>query len=263
MPPAQMLPRRSADVRQPQALLSQLWSLFHMELLNWRWSWRSTIVTGTLAPVIFIVLMGFFVGDGDEGRLIYVLSGNVITTLMLTNMNRMSSRFAFMRAVGTLDYYATLPVQRYLVVIAVLLSFFVLSLPAIVVTILFGSFFLQLPLQIHGTLLLVIPLAALSLAGLGAYVGVAARNPEESQTYTQALLFVLMILGPVFIPPENLPRIMRVVGWLSPATHGAAALRQALLGPITLQFWGNLLALGIFAAGFMLLVDRYMDWRER
>ncbi|MEZ4662277.1 MAG: hypothetical protein R2911_32400 [Caldilineaceae bacterium] len=61
-------------------------------------------------------------------------------TLMFTNMNRMTSRFAFMRSVGTLDYYATLPVQRYLVVIASLPSLFLLSLPAIGVIILFGSF---------------------------------------------------------------------------------------------------------------------------
>lgn len=253
----------SREMHPPQPILPQLASLCRMELLNWRWSWRSTIITGTLAPIIFITLMGFFVGDADGEKLAYVLSGNVITTLILTNMSRMSSRFGFMRAVGTLDYYATLPVQRYLVVIAVLFSFFLLSLPALVVTILFGAYFLQLPIHIHGALLLVIPLAALSLAGLGAYVGVAARTLEESHTYTQALLFLLMILGPVFIPPENLPIIMRVAGWFSPATHGAAALRQTLLGPVTPHLWIDLLALLAFATTFMLLVDRKMDWRER
>ncbi|MCB0097612.1 MAG: ABC transporter permease [Caldilineaceae bacterium] len=252
-----------STARIPHSRFEQLVSLAHMELLNWRWSWRATVTTGIIGPMIFIVLMGFFAGDEGADKLAYVLSGNVIMTLMFTNMNRMTSRFAFMRAVGTLDYYATLPVQRYLVVIATLITFFLLSLPAIVVTILFGSFFLQLPVHLHPTLLLVVPLAALSLAGLGAYIGVASRTLEESSTYSQIILFLFMILGPVLIPPQNLPAIMRIAGWFSPATYGASALRQTLLGPVTPRLLMDLLALLAFTIGFMLLVDRKMDWRER
>lgn len=253
----------SLQTRQPHPLFVQLISLFRMELLNWRWSWRPTILTGMIGPIIFIVLMGFFAGDEDPDKLAYVLSGNVIMTLMFTNMNRMTSRFSFMRSVGTLDYYAMLPVHRYLVVIATLMTFFVLSLPAITVTILFGSFFLQLPVNLHPTLLLVIPLSALALAGLGAYIGVASRSLEESHTYSQVVLFVFMILGPVLIPPQNLPNLMRMAGWVSPATYGASALRQTLLGPVTWRLSVDLIALLLFTIGFMLLVDRTMDWRER
>lgn len=249
--------------REPHSVLRQLASLFQMELLNWRWSWRATVTTGMVGPMIFIVLMGFFAGDEGADKLAYVLSGNVIMTLMFTNMNRMTSRFSFMRSVGTLDYYAALPIQRYLVVIAVLMTFFALSLPAIAVTILFGSLFLQLPVHLHPTLLLVIPLSALALAGLGAYIGVASRTLEESTTYSQVTLFLFMILGPVLIPPQNLPAIMRALGWLSPATYGASALRQSLVGPVTPRLWLDLGALFAFAAIFMLLVDRKMDWRER
>ena len=72
-----------------------------------------------------------------------------------------------------------------------------------------------------------------------------------------------MILGPVLIPPQNLPAIMRIAGWFSPATYGASALRQTLLGPVTPRLLMDLLALLAFTIGFMLLVDRKMDWRER
>lgn len=221
------------------------------------------VITGIIGPVIFIVLMGYFAGDEEADKLAYVLSGNVIITLMFTNMSRMTSRFSFMRSVGTLDYYATLPIHRSLVVIAVLLSFFILSLPAIVATIVFGALFLELPIQLHPLLLLVVPLAALSLAGLGAYVGVATRTLEEANTYSQVLLFLFMVVGPVLIPPQNLPAMMRGLGWLSPATYGASALRQTLLGPVTARLWLDGLVLAGFAVVLLLLVDRMMDWRER
>ncbi|MEZ4662278.1 MAG: hypothetical protein R2911_32405 [Caldilineaceae bacterium] len=63
---------------RPQPLWTQLASLLHMELLNWRWSWRATVTTGMVGPMIFIVLMGFFAGDEGADKLAYVLSGNVI-----------------------------------------------------------------------------------------------------------------------------------------------------------------------------------------
>ncbi|MEZ4662276.1 MAG: ABC transporter permease [Caldilineaceae bacterium] len=93
---------------------------------------------------------------------------------------------------------------------------------------------------------MVLPCSALALAGLGAYIGVASRTLEESSTYSQVILFLFMILGPVLIPPQNLPAVMRAAGWLSPATYGASALRQTLLGPVTPLLLIDLLALSCF-----------------
>ncbi len=251
------------STRHPQPLLQQLATIFQIELRNFRWSWRPMVITGITGPVILIVLMGFFAGQGERDQLGYVLSGNVVIALMFTNMGRMSSRFSFMKAVGTLDYYATLPIHRYLVVVAVLLAFFLLSLPAVAATIIFGMLFLGLPVALHPALLLAVPCSALSLAALGAYIGVNTRSLEEANTYNNLVLFVFMILGPVLIPPENLPRIMRWLGWLSPATYASSALRQTLLGPATARLWLDLGVMAAFALVMFAVVDRHMDWRER
>lgn len=243
---------------------AQLLELCHKELLNWRWGWRPLVLTGIIVPVIFMTLLGNVASpQADTDRLAHILCGNLIIALMFTNMRRMASRFAWMRDMGTLDYYATLPVQRWLIVVAVLAAFFLLSLPAHVVTLVYGVIFLQVALQRHPLFFVVLPLTALALAGLGAYIGVAARTSEEAQTYSQACLFLCMALGAVLMPQGSLPGGLRLAGWFNPATYGASALRQTLLGPITWQLGLDLVLLAGVSALFLSLVHRKMAWPDR
>ncbi|MDE0672354.1 MAG: ABC transporter permease [Caldilineaceae bacterium] len=243
------------DRQQPQWL--QFADLLYIELLNWRWGWRPLVLTGILLPVISIVLLGYIAGPGVEAsRYAHILTGNVTVALIFTNMRRVSTRLSWMRDVGTLDYYGTLPVRHYFVVLSVLCAFFLLSLPSFLATLFFGAVFLDITLQIHPLVIGIVPLAALSLAGLGAYVGVVSRNSEEVQTYNQTLLFLFLVLGPVMIPSENLPNLMRIIGWFNPATYGASALRHVLLGPLTTRVWLDIALLLGLAAVSLFFVDR-------
>lgn len=124
LPPDRARKSESAQLDRKQSPWPQFIDLFHIELLNWRWGWRPLVLTGMLLPVILIVLLGYVTGtDAETSRHAHILTGNVTVALMFTNMRRMSTRFAWMREAGTLDYYATLPVHRYLVVVAVLCAF--------------------------------------------------------------------------------------------------------------------------------------------
>ncbi len=265
MTDSEVPPQRSDGPSQPERtpLWAQLLELCHKELLNWRWGWRPLLLTGMIAPVIFITLLGNVAGpQADADRLAYILCGNLIIALMFTNMQRMTRRFTWMRDMGTLDYYATLPVQRWLIVVAVLAAFFLLSLPSLAVTLVYGAVFLKVDLHLHPLFFAVLPLTALALAGLGAYVGVASRTAEEAQTCSSALLFLFMVLGPVLMPQGNLPGSLRLAGWFNPATYGASALRQTLLGPMTWQLGLDLFLLAGVSALFLYLVHRKMAWRE-
>jgi ABC-2 type transport system permease protein len=248
--------------RRPQPLLIQLCDLFLMEFSNWRWGWRSLVTTGMVAPIFTILALGLFARDSGPQALAYVLTGNVVLSLMFENLGKMTSRFSFMRATGTLDFYATLPIHRHLLVLATTFSFLVLSLPAVLVTVFFGSYFLQVPLVPHIALLLVVPLATVALSGLGALLGSSLRTPEEAMATSRVLTFVMLALGPVLIPPDRLPPFLLHLGYLSPATYAASALRQALLGPVTGRLLVDLTVLAGFSIVTFWLVDRKMEWRQ-
>lgn len=248
--------------RNQQPIWVQLVDLFLMELTNWRWSWRAAILTGMVAPILSIVALGIFARDSGKETLAYILTGNVVLSLMFENLSKVSSRFTYMRFMGTLDYFATLPINRYSLVIAIVLSFLLLSLPSLIVTICFGSFFLNVPITLNPVIFIVIPLCAIPLAGIGALIGSNARTPQEADSLSLLATMVMLFIGPVIIPGDRLPNIMLLIGHLSPATYAASALRQALLEPLNWQIIYNLAALVGLSIVFFWIAALKMDWRQ-
>ncbi len=248
--------------RKRPSYFIQLLDLTLIQLSNWRWSWRRMIVTGMIVPLFGIVGLGIFARGSDQETLSYILIGNVVIALMFENMTKVSGNFAYMRAMGTLNYFATLPVYRHVLILASVIAFTLLSLPALLVTLLFGSFFLDVSLHIHPLIILVIPLVSVPLATVGAFIGINAQTPEEANYTSLLLTFVMMALGPVLIPPSRLPEFMSILGYFSPATYAASALRQVLLGPLTSQLLNDLLVLSVLAFSIAWLVMLKMDWRQ-
>ncbi|MGB1254047.1 MAG: ABC transporter permease [Candidatus Promineifilaceae bacterium] len=249
--------------RQAQPIYRQIYALFLMEITNWRWSWRGLVLLGMVTPLLSMLALGIFARDSGSEALNYVLTGNVVVALMFGIQNSVESRFVFLKLNGSLSFYATLPVQKLALVLAVILAFFLLSLPSVIVTILLGSVLLGVTLQVHWLILVVIPLCAVSVAGIGALIGASAQTLESGSAMNLLVTFVMMSLGAVVVPPEKLPELLVFFGRISPATYAASALRQTLLGPLTTQLWIDLIALGIFTFAVFWMVERKLDWRER
>jgi ABC-2 type transport system permease protein len=248
--------------RKQPALSTQLFDLILIQLSNFRWSWRRTILSGIGVPLFGVVALGIFARDSGPEAIAYVFTGNIVISLMFENLSKVAGNFAFMKSMGTLDYFATLPIRRYMVVLASLFSFFVLSLPSLFIMMLVGTWYLRVRLSPHPLLILVIPLTAVSLAALGAFIGVSTRTPEEAGPMSTLLVLFLSGLGPVIIPPDRLPVFLVWAGRFSPATYAASALRQTLLGPISWQLAVDLAVLAIFVIITGWAVTRNMDWRQ-
>jgi ABC-2 type transport system permease protein len=245
-----------------QPFLVQLGDLLLIQLSNWRWSWRGTIITGMITPLVSILALGVFARDSGPDALAYILTGNVVLSLTFENLNKLASNFAFMRFMGGFNYFATLPIARAALILATLGAFMLLSLPSLLVTLLAGTLVLGVPLQWHPLLLLVIPVAAIPLAALGALIGASVRTPEEAGTLSLLITLALVGIGPVLVPPARLPDIFQTLGLFSPATYAASALRQTLLGPVTPRLALDLGVLGALTLVLLWLVSRKMDWRQ-
>jgi ABC-2 type transport system permease protein len=231
-------------LRKAQPFWTQLIDLVLIQLSNWRWSWRNTIITGMVAPIISITLLSFFAPNTDVEALMYILTGNIVLALMFENLNKVSSNFIFMRIMKSLDYFASLPIQGYNLILATVIAFMLLSLPSVVLTLIFGTILMNIPLSIHPAILIVIPLSAIALAGIGALIGSLARTFEEASAISMLVTLLFLGLGPVILPLRRLPDFMVTVGYLSPATYAASAVRQTLLGPVTGRLLLDLLVLG-------------------
>lgn len=246
-----------------QPFLVQLGDLLLIQLSNWRWSWHGTLLTGMLSPVLSIFALSIFARDADPTTLAYILTGNVVMSLMFENLTKVASNFAFMRATGAFSYFATLPLSRIALILATVGAFLLLSLPALAVTVAIGTWRLGIALAPSPWLLLVIPLAAIPLAALGALIGANAPRPEDAGTWSLVLTVTLVGLGPVVVPPDRLPAWMHTAGAFSPATYAADALRQTLLGPVVPDRLAlDLAVLAAVACVLLALVARTLSWRQ-
>lgn len=242
----------------------QLLDLTLIQFTNWRWSWRGTILTGLFAPLFMMGALHFFAQDSGVVALGYVLTGNMVLSLLLQGIGNISGHFMFMRMNGTLDYFATLPISRVALVIATAIAFLVLSLPATFATLFLGKLLLQIPLALSPALLLVIPIISLSLSGLGAFLGVIARTPNEVNSLSTLANLFLVSFGPVLIPADRLPAWIEWASLLSPATYAASALRHVVLGTEErFPLWVSLLILSGLAVFWLSVVNARLDWRNR
>ncbi|KAA3662510.1 MAG: ABC transporter permease [Chloroflexi bacterium] len=242
---------------------SQVVDLFLIELTNWRWSWRSIMLFTIIAPLLTMLGLSVFAKDSGLAALNYVLTGNVVLALMFGPMEKVQSHFLFMRTMGTLNYFATLPIRKQALVLAVLSAFFFMTLPSVIITIFVGSWLLGVPLTISPYIALVLPICTLPLAGIGAMIGTSANTPAEGSTINTMFTLIMLGLGPVIIPPERLPDWLVMVGKISPATYAASAMRQTLLGPVTIQLATDLGILVLMGLLTFWIAGRKMDWRQK
>jgi ABC-2 type transport system permease protein len=221
------------------------------------------LTTSLIAPVLSTLALGSFAANEGRAVLGYVVTGNVVLSLLFGTVNKVSGNFAYMRVTGMLDYFATLPLYRVALILASVIAFMGLSLPAAILTMIVGAVILHLPLVISPWVIVVVPLIAMALCGLGALIGIVGRSPDEVGTISMLATFSLLMLGPVVIPADRLPDAIKVIGLLSPATYAASALRQAVLGvPDNLPLALDVVVLVAIMLGLLWLVGQRMDWRQ-
>lgn len=250
------------NMHKKQSLLVQLVDIFLIEITNWRWSWRAMVITGTIVPLISLTGLGAFARDSGKTALEYVLVGNIVLSLMFGIMNNIEGHFVFMRFQGMLDYFATLPIKRPILILSLVAAFLCIALPSLLITIIAGSFLLGIHLTINPLIILVMPLCAMSVSGIGALIGVHARTPEEAGAISLLINMLLMSIGPVVIPPDHLSAILLFLGHFSPTTYAASALRQVLIGPVTGELAIDIAVLVGVTIVIFWLVGRNMSWRR-
>ncbi len=253
------LPSSNGELHPP-AWPVAFWDLLLIQLANWRFSWPATLINGLLIPLTTLFFLKAAAGD-NAGSAEFLVSGNIVVSLIFTTMFGTSARFAFMRSFGVLDYYATLPVSKILLVLAVNTGFLILTLPSALLTIIIAQLF-GLTFQLNLFFLLIVPLASFSLSAVGAFVGVVSPNFDTANTISSILQFLFMGCGPVLIPADRLPWFVNFIGSFLPSTYAADALRHSLAGSYDLQFALDIGFLVMFDLLAMLFVARKMEWRR-
>lgn len=153
-----------------------------------------------------------------------VVAGATVLVAAFVCLNLLAQRLGALRAEGGLDYYAALAVPGSAVALGTAGAYGVFAVPGAVVTAVAGAALYGLPLSRLWILAAVLPLAAASLAGLGALLGLMAPKPELATVAGQLGMSAVIFLN--LIPAHRLPLVLRALRALVPSTYAADALAE-------------------------------------
>jgi ABC-2 type transport system permease protein len=249
----------------PAATVRRLWlNTLHLTavvVLEFR-QWLAMVLSLTIFLNLGMIFsFSFIAGSRDPALGWYVVPGAAVMALVTLGVMMVAGDLAQQRRSGTILYYASLPISKTAYVIAVVAGNGIAALPGVLVTVLGGAWLFGLPLAFNPLILLVVPLSMISLAGLGASIGLGIKNWRVVGLVAQLTMFFIMFFAPVMIPPDRLPGILQLTGWLLPPTYAARAFRAALSPEITSQLLLDVGILAVFAFGSLAIVSRTLEWR--
>src|SRR5262249_46284122 len=154
--------------------------------------WLGTLTISTLFPLALVFGMGRVGGARSPDELTYVVSGSVVVALTTMGVTALAQGLAGAKERGELLYYASLPISKASFVAAMVGAKLVMQAPGVVVALVGGSLLHGLPLRPSPAALLVIPLAALSLCGVGAALGLLSPSNQAANALSQLVLFVVL-----------------------------------------------------------------------
>lgn len=253
--PSELVPR----IRGAEKFFVDFKFLLLEQLLEIRSTWYWHITFALILPIAFVFGFGR-IGGGEitPERVIFIISGSAIFTIVNDGLFVMASRIGIMRRDGILIYYASLPISKSAFLLALMLSRLLITLPGMIVPIIFGAWLYDVPISFSPWVFVLLPLAGLALSSAGMMLGVLIDNLEILYMITNILMFVLVMAAPIFIPMDALPLPLQIFGYLMPPTYAAEALRALLVGQVDLAFFSNLgLLLLLTLLGFY-VVNRWL-----
>lgn len=227
--------------------------------VNWMWY----ALFSVFMPIILV--FGFTrIGSGlsDSTSLLYIISGSMILTLASDGIYGMAIKLGEMKYENTLIYYISLPINRFAFILALILSRLIVTVPGMIAPLIFGTLFYDFDVHLSLWLVLLVPAISISFAILGLVIGVWVKSLNLIQLIVNALLFVILMASPVFMPMEALPLPLRVIGYFMPMTYASSALRDGITGNFGSAFYLNTAIVIVISVAALFFLARYWQWRE-
>ena len=235
--------------------------LVRVLLAEYRSTWFFHAFFSLLLPVGLVYFFTTLSSDIGRDRAIYLVGSNLATSIAFGPASMTITKIGWGRHNREFDYWAALPVPKVALVLALVSVALLFAIPGVAGTYVVGCLLLGLPLGGGLAFVPLVPLAALSLAGFGAFLGTYAKDGPTAGILANLLIGFVTFLSPMAVPAAELPAPLRLIAPLAPTTHAADAFRAALGGRLGPAFATDTVLLAVFAVAFLWLVHHRLDWR--
>ncbi len=245
----------------PVSRLRQYGILLLTLLSNYRSEWFFHIFAGLLLPVSLVFFAHSVAGTVDMDSKIFLMGGNMALSIAFGPSLFLIGRLGWARQNKEFDYWITLPIPKMVLVIAIISLGLLFALPGLLGTYLLGSLLLGLPFSGGWTLIFLVPLSALSMAGFGALIGSMSPNGQVANVIGNLFIMLIGFLSPMMIRPENLPVPLQLFSRVVPTTYIADAFRIAMGGHAATSLTQDVVVLLITTVLLLGFAQWKLDWR--
>jgi ABC-2 type transport system permease protein len=244
-----------------RALLRDYPLLLRIQLLELR-TWGPIVaIFTTLFPIAMILGFGLIGGGVARDGYIYIVSGAAVISLVTIGVMATAQDLGEMQRDGVFQYYASLPISKAALLGAIVTVRVLTALPGLALTLVVGALRYDTPASVNAATLALLPLTVLSLAGIGAALGILIRDFRVVAAVSQLTFIVVMFASPVLIPHDSLPGVLQWLSWALPPTYAADGLRRALSANLDARLLADLGILAACAAVSLVAVARGLRWR--
>lgn len=210
--------------RQP-TFAASFCALFVGQLARARTAAIPFFLAATLQSVGIVVLLKGLVDSHSDLTEQSIIAGSSVTVVSFVALNLLAQRFGALKASGALDYFAALPIRPIAVVTATAAAWASFTVPGSILVAVGGAVFYRLPVAHVWLIVPVVVLAGISLAGLGATLGLLASKQEIATVGGQLGMSAVMFLG--LVPADRLPEVLRAVRAVVPSTYAVDAFAES------------------------------------
>jgi ABC-2 type transport system permease protein len=175
-----------------------------------------------------VIGFGYVIPNVSDTTALYLITGSVAQAIVTIGLVVLPQSLAQAKAEGRLDYMLTLPISREAYLVAQVTLVGIMALPGVVFAAVLGFWHYGIAMQPDPILVIVVPLAIFSLAGIGVAMAVVIPHQQITNALTQLIIFYVLFFAPVILPKEQLPWLLRQVSVVMPPTYVADAVRASL-----------------------------------
>jgi ABC-type multidrug transport system permease subunit len=230
--------------------LTDIYSVFWLDVRNLSRHWRSILATSLIQPILYLVAFGYGLGYGvtidGVSYLSFVIPGIVALTAFSTSFSGASSKLQVDRFFyKSFDELLMSPVSLQSIVIGKALVGVLRGLISSL-AILAVSFILSPTLLVGPLFIAVLFTSCFVFALLGVLVALVINSHQGMSTFSNLVILPMTFLCGTFFSLSQLPDAAKAVLYFLPLTHSSELLRATALGQTFpwLSFVG-LLAFGI------------------
>ncbi len=220
-------------------------SVFDYWMLTYRRTFRGSLFSSFLSPVMYLAAMGFGLGSlVDRGQaaglggvpyVAFIAPGVLAASAMQTAAGECT--FPIMGAIKWHRYFEAMLATQLRVRHLVLGHLAYVAVRLLVVTGVFLLVAVALGTTLSWTAPLALPAAVLTGLAFAAPITAFSAYQESDGAFNVLFRFIIMpmfLFSGTFFPVDQMPEVLRVVAWATPLWHGVELCRGFTLGTATL-----------------------------